>query len=88
MTSLKVTSSADATNNNDAHFPEGPVVTVDWLSHNLDRDDVIVLCATMEDDEIARQAGIPGHFSLTWKEISQIHIPSFHTPRHQIWWVC
>ncbi|AGT05391.1 rhodanese-related sulfurtransferase [Corynebacterium glutamicum MB001] len=62
MTSLKVTSSADATNNNDAHFPEGPVVTVDWLSHNLDRDDVIVLCATMEDDEIARQAGIPGAF--------------------------
>ncbi|BAU95779.1 thiosulfate transferase [Corynebacterium suranareeae] len=62
MTSLKVTSSAEAIEHNDAHFPEGPVVSVDWLAHNLDREDVIVLCATMGDADAAKESGIPGAF--------------------------
>ncbi|ANE03951.1 sulfurtransferase [Corynebacterium crudilactis] len=62
MTSLKVTSPADSSHSDNAYFPHGPVVSVDWLSRNLDRDDVVVLCASMGDAEKARDSGIPGAF--------------------------
>lgn len=41
-------------------YPDGPVVTVSWLAEHLGQDNLVVLCAAMNDAEQAQAAGIPG----------------------------
>ncbi|MFP7365836.1 sulfurtransferase [Corynebacterium callunae] len=44
------------------YYPDGPVVTVSWLAEHLGQDNLVVLCAAMNDAEQAQEAGIPGAF--------------------------
>ncbi|ALC05796.1 hypothetical protein CDES_06910 [Corynebacterium deserti GIMN1.010] len=46
----------------DAAFPQGPVVSVDWLAEHLHDDNLVVLAASMGDADVARERGIPGAF--------------------------
>lgn len=79
MTSA-VTSPTNAHGKNDQFFPNGPVVTVEWLSSNINRKDVVVLCASMGDAGRARGNGIPGAYLADLEaEFSDVNAELPHT---------